>query len=66
MELNIVKHPLVDKILTYLLHEKTKDSRFHILGKQLTLFPDTYVGYIGLERNDTTAVAGNYYCKFPV
>lgn len=31
----------------------------------LDLFPDVSVGYIGLERDHTTAVARNYYCKLP-
>ena len=108
MSLNIVKHPLVDKILTDLRDENTQDSRFRILGKQVTyfllieatknlatkprrirtplsdfdgvdlaqsivivpilrsglamlepaidLFQDASVGYIGLERNEKTAV----------
>jgi len=30
-----------------------------------TLFPDVSVGYIGLERNEHTAVASSYYCKLP-
>ena len=38
MSLNIVKHPLVDKILTDLRDENTQDSRFRILGKQVTYF----------------------------
>lgn len=29
------------------------------------LFPDVTVGYVGLERDHTTAVARNYYCKLP-
>ena len=29
------------------------------------LFPDVAVGYIGLERDDRTAVASSYYCKLP-
>jgi len=29
------------------------------------LFPDVSVGYIGLERDHTTAVARSYYCKLP-
>lgn len=29
------------------------------------LFPDVAVGYIGLERNEATAVAHSYYCKLP-
>ena len=31
----------------------------------LELFPDVSVGYIGLERDHTTAVASSYYCKLP-
>lgn len=31
----------------------------------LDLFPDVSVGYIGLERDHSTAVARNYYCKLP-
>jgi uracil phosphoribosyltransferase len=29
------------------------------------LLPDVSVGYIGLERDETTAQARRYYCKFP-
>ena len=29
------------------------------------LFPDVSVGYIGLERDEQTAVARSYYCKLP-
>lgn len=29
------------------------------------LFPDVAVGYIGLERNEQTAIAHSYYCKLP-
>lgn len=29
------------------------------------LFPDVSVGYIGLERDHTTAIARSYYCKLP-
>lgn len=31
----------------------------------LDVFPDVSVGYIGLERDHTTAVARSYYCKLP-
>jgi uracil phosphoribosyltransferase len=31
----------------------------------LDLFPDVSVGYLGLERDHTTAVAHSYYCKLP-
>lgn len=29
------------------------------------MFPDVAVGYIGLERDHTTAIAKGYYCKLP-
>ena len=29
------------------------------------LFPEVAVGYVGLERDHTTAVASAYYCKLP-
>ena len=29
------------------------------------IFPDVSVGYIGLERDHTTAIARSYYCKLP-
>jgi len=31
----------------------------------LDVFPDVSVGYIGLERDHTTAIARHYYCKLP-
>lgn len=31
----------------------------------LDLFPDVSVGYIGMERDHTTAQAHSYYCKLP-
>ncbi len=31
----------------------------------LDTFPDVSVGYVGLERDHTTAVARSYYCKLP-
>jgi uracil phosphoribosyltransferase len=31
----------------------------------LDLFPDVSVGYVGLERDHTTAEARSYYCKLP-
>jgi uracil phosphoribosyltransferase len=31
----------------------------------LDIFPDVSVGYVGLERNHTTAEAHSYYCKLP-
>ncbi len=32
----------------------------------LDLMPDVCVGYLGLERDETTAQARSYYCKLPV
>ncbi len=29
------------------------------------IFPDVSIGYVGLERDHTTAVARSYYCKLP-
>jgi len=29
------------------------------------MFPDVTIGYIGLERDEETAVARSYYCKLP-
>jgi len=29
------------------------------------IFPDVSVGYVGLERDHTTAIARSYYCKLP-
>ncbi len=31
----------------------------------VSMFPDVTVGYIGLERDDRTAIARSYYCKLP-
>lgn len=31
----------------------------------LDTFPDVSVGYVGLERDHTTAIARSYYCKLP-
>ena len=36
-----------------------------MLEPALNLFPDVAVGYVGLERNEKTAVAHSYYCKLP-
>lgn len=36
-----------------------------MLESIVSLFPDVSVGYIGLARDDTTAVASKYYCKLP-
>jgi uracil phosphoribosyltransferase len=36
-----------------------------MLPPLIHLFPDITVGYVGLERDETTAVARSYYRKFP-
>ncbi len=36
-----------------------------MLEPVVDLFPDVAVGYIGLERNENTAVARSYYSKLP-
>jgi uracil phosphoribosyltransferase len=36
-----------------------------MLGPVTDLFPDVAVGYVGLERNEATAVASSYYKKLP-
>ena len=36
-----------------------------MLDPILDLFPDVSVGYIGLARDHTTAIASSYYCKLP-
>lgn len=36
-----------------------------MLEPVVQLFPDVAVGYIGLERNENTAVARSYYSKLP-
>ena len=36
-----------------------------MLDAVLELLPEAAVGYVGLERNETTAIASAYYCKLP-
>jgi uracil phosphoribosyltransferase len=36
-----------------------------MLDAALDLLPDATVGYVGLERDETTAIASSYYCKLP-
>ena len=36
-----------------------------MLDPIVEFFPDVSVGYIGLERNDATAIASSYYAKLP-
>lgn len=37
-----------------------------MLDAVLELLPEAAVGYVGLERNEQTAIASSYYCKLPV
>ncbi len=36
-----------------------------MLDATLELLPEASVGYVGLERDETTAIANSYYCKLP-
>ncbi|MBS1704973.1 MAG: uracil phosphoribosyltransferase [Armatimonadetes bacterium] len=36
-----------------------------MMESALDLFPDVAVGYVGLERDETTAIARSYYTKLP-
>lgn len=36
-----------------------------MLDAVLDLLPEASVGYFGLERDETTAIASTYYCKLP-
>jgi uracil phosphoribosyltransferase len=36
-----------------------------MLDAVLELLPECSVGYVGLERDETTAIATSYYCKLP-
>ena len=36
-----------------------------MLEAMLEIFPDASVGYVGLERDEETAIARRYYCKLP-
>lgn len=36
-----------------------------MLDAALELLPDASVGYVGLERDESTAIATSYYCKLP-
>jgi uracil phosphoribosyltransferase len=36
-----------------------------LMAPVLALLPEVTVGYIGLERDERTAVASQYYCKLP-
>jgi uracil phosphoribosyltransferase len=36
-----------------------------MLDAALDLLPDATVGYVGLERDENTAIATSYYCKLP-
>lgn len=36
-----------------------------MMEPMLEIFPEASVGYVGLERDEATAVAHRYYCKLP-
>jgi uracil phosphoribosyltransferase len=36
-----------------------------MLDSTLAMLPEAAVGYVGLERDEATAVARSYYCKLP-
>ncbi|HLV80119.1 MAG TPA: uracil phosphoribosyltransferase [Chthonomonadaceae bacterium] len=36
-----------------------------MLDAVLEMLPEASVGYVGLERDETTAIAASYYCKLP-
>jgi len=36
-----------------------------MLDPIVEMFPDVAVGYVGLERNESTAIASSYYAKLP-
>lgn len=36
-----------------------------MLDSSIAVLPDASVGYIGLERDEATAIARSYYCKLP-
>lgn len=36
-----------------------------MLDAALEMLPDAAVGYVGMERDETTAIARSYYCKLP-
>jgi uracil phosphoribosyltransferase len=37
-----------------------------MLDAVMELLPEASVGYFGLERDETTAIASSYYCKLPL
>ncbi|MEP6752256.1 MAG: uracil phosphoribosyltransferase [Candidatus Dormiibacterota bacterium] len=65
----IVQTPLKEAAATYVEREVVAipvlRSGLGILGPVLELLPKVSVGYIGLERDDVTAVARIYYQKLP-
>jgi uracil phosphoribosyltransferase len=36
-----------------------------MLDAALELLPEATIGYVGMERNEATAIASSYYCKLP-
>lgn len=64
-----VQTPLSEAVATFVEREVVAipvlRSGLGILGPVLELLPSVSVGYIGLERDDETAVAHIYYQKLP-
>jgi len=68
-ELIKIDTPLVQtdgiKIKTQIAAVPILRAGLGMLESVLALLPEVSVGYIGLERNDTTGKAKSYYCKLP-
>ena len=65
----IVRTPLEDTDMqvldTPLVAVPVLRAGLGMLDAVLELLPEAAVGYVGLERDETTAVASAYYCKLP-
>jgi len=60
--------PMTGRVLTHqpLVVVPILRAGLGMLQPFVDIFPDVSVGYIGLERDHTTAIARSYYCKLPV
>jgi uracil phosphoribosyltransferase len=70
MEERAVQTPLEPMIGRVLIHQPLVvvpilRAGLGMVQPFLDIFPDVSVGYIGLERDHTTALARSYYCKLP-
>ncbi len=65
----IVRTPLEDTEMqvldTGLVAVPVLRAGLGMLDAVLELLPEATVGYVGLERDETTAIASAYYCKLP-